>query len=102
MPKQQLELTFTGLTSLLYRWYFSPQTNNAELHSLYAKVSYGSDFLGIPEIVYMTPTLDKYHMVLLQGLAKGTTLVILVLHGADIAFVRWWPWLHANSLACWQ
>lgn len=44
--------------------------------SLYASLDYGDDFLGVPDTLYLSSLMDKYHMLLLQTLSQGNGLSI--------------------------
>jgi hypothetical protein len=45
--------------------------------SLYASLDYGDDFLGVPDTLYLSSLMDKYHMLLLQTLSQGKGLSLL-------------------------
>jgi hypothetical protein len=49
----------------------SPTSGKAALVSLYAAISYGGEFLGVPESLALSALMDKYHIVLLQALSCG-------------------------------
>lgn len=54
----------------------SASTGKATLTSLYASLAYGDDFLGVPDTLFLSSLMDKYHMLLLQTLASGTSSII--------------------------